>query len=735
MGTLLNIQLLLADQSFLRREKAAVYRMRPKIKGDTFYIPIAEGIYFRNNQGSFILKGKIVYRWFERLVPYLQGEYTLEEISDGLPAEKQTMISNLVHTLLERGFLKDVTFDLPHTLNETEQRLYASEIAFIDAFTDSATHRFEQFRNSRLLVIGSGLTLTGLIHSLLSSGLRQVAFLATPEGVLHQQRHAEYLALYNGRGADQALVQLPPLEWSDTAAVAAALAPFDVVISISDVPMLARAHLLNRLCRERQKTLLQAVLVADYAWVGPFVSATTPGCWECAWRRLQANLPDLARAQHTFQDHCTTPPSRFLALPTASLVANQLSFEVFKHLTGIDRLETDGCLFAIDLETAQTEKHPFLPHPLCETCQSPPDTTDASFQDRLRILAEKEPLDEESFSKQATICFESRLGLFSSLDEHDFAQLPLHIAQVVISNPLPQRQCSAPWRATGVGLDFATARRRATRRACELYAASFVDPRQFLHPAGEHRACSVHHAQWLFATEHGVTGEACVRAQELGAGKIHVLPADLVYPIRRGLTPSEQSMPGLASGFSWAEAVSLALISCYRFWAMTHLEDLQEPAPLVDMSLPPYDSAGARYRCMLDLFGKTLSIYDLSALLGIPMFAFCWENETLAYSAHLDVQRALEAGFEQAVQYMQAMTHRQPHCAPPVVPGLPRRLRGTRVGGPVSNVPADWPSRQAALQQLLQARGWRAFVVPLQPDPALAALLPCIVHVLLAHRS
>lgn len=55
--------------------------MRPKLKQDTFYMPIADGVFFRNNQGSLKMKGKVVYRWVENLVPYLNGQHTLEEIT------------------------------------------------------------------------------------------------------------------------------------------------------------------------------------------------------------------------------------------------------------------------------------------------------------------------------------------------------------------------------------------------------------------------------------------------------------------------------------------------------------------------------------------------------------------------------------------------------------------------------------------------------------------------------
>lgn len=708
--------------------------MRPKIKGDTFYIPVSEGIYFRHNQGSFLLKGKVVYQWFERLAPYLDGHYTLEEITHGLPAEKQTMVNDLVHILVSKGILKDITPDLSHTLSETEQRLYASEIAFIDAFTGSAMHRFEQFRNSRVLLIGSGITFTALVHSLLRSGLRQIALIVTSECATDQQRHADYLELYNSRGANQALLHLPSPAWQNESEVATALTPFDVVLSISDLPMLARATILNRLCLAQQKTFLQAVLIDDHAWIGPLVGTTRVGCWECAWRRLWANLPALAQPHHAIQDYTTAPRSSFLALPTAALAANQLGFEIFKLLTGIGQLETEHHLLALDLETVQTRRHPFAPHPCCQSCQSPPEATADFFQEVVQGAEQGEPLEPETFSRRIAPCFEPRLGLFCSLDEHDFTQLPLHVAQVGISSPLFERHADSQ-AVTGVGLDFSAARQRAAQRACEIYAASLVDPRRLPRLTSQHRAHYAIQADWLLPVDLPNACQEWTWTQELQTKHLSLLPAALVYPPLRGLTPSEETAPGLASGLSWAEAICRAIIGYCRYWAMTHLEELHEPVPQVNLVALPPESDSARYHGMLNLLGATVTVYDLSALLHLPTFAFCREDKTIAYSTHIHSYEALQAGLEQVVQYTQAAMYSQPQYAPPAVPNLPRALRSAQRVLPANDASLDWPARQHCLQQLLHERNWRAFVAPLQLDPALTTALPYIVHVLMARSE
>src|SRR5436190_11192201 len=227
----------------LQKEKEVGTTMQPKLKGDTFFIPVPDGIYFRNNQGSLKIKGKVVYRWIESLAPYLNGEHTLAKITAGLDSEKQAMVTDLVNTLLTNGFLKDLSQDLPHHLSPTERETYAAEIAFIDSFCDSAAARFERLREHQVLLIGSGLTLTGLVHASLKSGLRQVAVITTPECETNTRRHQEYLDLFHKGDPRQTLTEIDAPGDNEHAAWVAVLQPFDTIIHVSDQPMLARASM------------------------------------------------------------------------------------------------------------------------------------------------------------------------------------------------------------------------------------------------------------------------------------------------------------------------------------------------------------------------------------------------------------------------------------------------------------------------------------------------------------
>lgn len=723
-----------ADVSACKREGNA-RGMRPKLKEDTFYIPVSDGIYLRNNRGPFTIKGKVVYRWLERLAPYLNGQYTLEEITQGLPEEKKSMINDLVTLLLVNGFIKDLTDDHPHTLSAAEERLYAPEIAFIDSFVNSAAHRFEQFRQSRMLLIGSGLSFTALVHANLRSGVQQLAVLTTNECFTSQQQYYQYLDECNQRGSCQSLIDVRSARWSEETEVGVTIQPFDVVIAVSDLPMLARARMLNKLCRALGKTLIQAVIVDHHAWVGPSMHAETSGCWECAWLRLQAHLSDVSKELplYAFQDHPDTPTSRCIAVPTATVVANQLSFEIFKYLTGAGHLETEAHLLSIDLETLEVEKHPFLPHPLCTACHPPTVPTAELFHTTLHHLEQGSPIDQETFAKHATICFESHLGLFTSITEDDFIQLPLNISQVTVSNPMLLPHLNEPIVVTGVGTDVSIARRRATQRACEIYAASIVDQRQLLQPNHVQRVQCVKQMEWLTLEKGLDAGEHWTWARNLHTAQTCLVPASFIYPGLRGVIPSDTTTPGLASGLSYAEAISRALLSYCKYLTLRDIAMAQKPFAQVKLEALSLSAEGARYRHLVELLGETIAIYDVTGPLQVPTFAFCLGDTTLAYSSHLDISEAIHDGLEQILQHYQSITNDQLQYALGVVSNLLTDLRGTDITLPEYKALPDWPTRQSYLQDVLYTRGWRAFVAPLHPDPALTSILPYIVHVLLAH--
>jgi bacteriocin biosynthesis cyclodehydratase domain-containing protein len=708
--------------------------------------------------------------------------------------------------LLTHRFLKDISLDLPHNLSSTECETYAAKIAFIDSFCDSAASRFERFREHRVLIIGSGLCMSELVHTSLKGGLRQLTVITTSECETNTHRYDEVLDLFYQGDPQQTLTEIDAPHWENEAEVLAALQPFDTILHVSERPMLARASMLNRLCVTHNKNLHQAILIDDHAWIGPLARPDQKGCWECAWRRLQGNLAHdtgkgtrALQPAYAFQDQTTAPLSHFITLPAAALVADRLSFEVFKYLTEAGPVETVAHLVEIDLFTLRTQKHPFMPHPHCRTCRHPVPRTEAQFVKTIKQLEQGEPIYQDLFSKRIAACFETRLGIFHSVDEEDFTQFPLSVCKAVVSNPMPQEEASNPPHVgsgpaplLGFGCTLAEARRQAILRACEIYSSSIFDQRLLLSSQIlENLAIPT---ERFLSTVPPTKVKEWTWATDLQTGWAFLVPAPLVYPPLRDLSPLSQAGLGLGSGMSWAEALSRALLNVCHYLTITQLcyqwsetvetrmgavgtglapvsvptapisaptsPTRQQPYPQIDLSAIALEPEGIQKRHILELMHENTTVYDVTGPLQIPTFAICMQGKTVAYSTHINVAQALRDGLEQAILHKQLSGEQILADNLPAVPDLPMALRGGKetvgtelapvqgaVGtglapvqdsptptapSSVDEAPQEWLDCKRRLQEILQVHGWRAFAVPLDHDPALSHIQPYIVRVLVA---
>ncbi|MGH3825894.1 MAG: TOMM precursor leader peptide-binding protein [Pseudonocardiaceae bacterium] len=686
--------------------------MRPKLRGDTKYVPVPDGIYLQNNRRVLRIPGKQVYQWIDRLAPYLDGHHSLAELTDGLSADRVEMVDQLVEKLTAAGFVKDVEADCAHTLSPAEADAYAAEIAFIDYFCDSAAARFQALRDTRVAAVGSGQTVAAVVAANLAVGLRTVEVLLTSEDPTDLDRCYQTLEMARQRDPDQTLTVRVVTGWDSEEAIRAALAPFDAVVHLCDRPMLARAAMLDRVCRLEGTVLIQAVAVGDQVWIGPLTGPDDEPAagWESAWRRLQATRtgPMLQRRGFAFTDDPGAPVSEYLTSTTAALVANHASFEVFKHLAGVPVPETRGQLLRVDLETLRTTAHRFQGHPASLAVAQIALPSPEALAETVAELARRAPVDEQVFSEQVRGCFDSELGLFTGIDEGELQQLPLNVCRVTISNPALLPQLDEPVTTVGVGTEMGMARRRAAQRACELYAASVVDERRLIDDI------------WVWG-------------YDLADKRPRRVAAEAVFPTLRGLVPSLEVAPWLASGFSWAQAVATALASVCQRLTVAELDGAGEPCPLVDLDAGVLDEQGARYLRILRTWGVPVAVYEVTGTLRIPSFAFCAgdrtaSSRTVAYRTALDPRDALRRGLEQVVAHEQARANRQPDYAPPAVADLPNRARGVHPTLLQPSGSGDWIHQQHQLCDAVAQRGHRVVVVPLDHDPAVTEILPHIVN-------
>jgi hypothetical protein len=81
---------------------------RLKLRDDAYYIPTDDGICFLTDSGEVMLTGASIFQWVDRLAPYLDGRYTLAELTASMPAERRRMTERVITTLRERRVVVDV---------------------------------------------------------------------------------------------------------------------------------------------------------------------------------------------------------------------------------------------------------------------------------------------------------------------------------------------------------------------------------------------------------------------------------------------------------------------------------------------------------------------------------------------------------------------------------------------------------------------------------------------------
>lgn len=426
--------------------------MRLKVKGDTYFLrdPDGGGVYFRNNEGSFHLQGGRIDLWVERLIPLLDGNRTLQDLTDGLPRQHRDRVYELADVLHHNGFLRDVSQDRPHRLPEELLRTYASSIEFLDHFGQSGGFRFQTFRESKGLVIGCGSFLTALVAKLLASGLQTVRFLCTDGEPTDRQRLTDLLANARPRDGELSLeeITLPPEQAVPTA---------DWVLCAAQERHLEDLRFFHTICRDACKPFLPVWLYRDTGLVGPFVRPDSTACWESARRRLHRAFLEKGSLSAT-------------SVTEETLLANLAVFEMFKAVS-LPEFPWGQRIYLLNRETLEGDWRAFVPHPLANGSALPRPARIAAPE---QLPAAEEAPREEMLSFFHLLTSEET-GIFCCWDEGELKQLPLTQCRVQAVDPLSPGPADVLPEVVCTGLTHEEARREAGLAGIEAYVGRLAE--------------------------------------------------------------------------------------------------------------------------------------------------------------------------------------------------------------------------------------------------------------------
>jgi putative thiazole-containing bacteriocin maturation protein len=434
---------------------------RPKVKRDTFYLPDPQGgVYFRNNVSSFRMEGGTIYQWIEKLMPMFNGEKTLEDLTEGLSAPYRNRVYEIGETLYKNGFVRDASQDNQHQLKAKVLAKYASQIEFIESFVDSGAFRFQEYRQAKVLAIGSGPFMISLTSALIESGLPKFHFMVTDSVPTNQLRINELV--HNGNKADSEVeVEQVPFEkgkggsfWQE------AVQPYDWILYVSQDGNVKELRDLNLVCKDQRKVFLPAICLDQVGLAGPLVHPESEGCWESAWRRIHQSALQLDRHVQSFSS------------TTGSILANVTVFEFFKKATGIAGSNQSNQIYLLDLETLEGDWLSFITHPLVTSRSVTPRLVEDLD---LRIKQESGLNDPscnllEYFSRLTS----EEIGIFHTWEERNLTQLPLAQCYIQPVNPVSEGPAELLPEVVCAGLTHEEAKRDAGLTGIEMYVSQMI---------------------------------------------------------------------------------------------------------------------------------------------------------------------------------------------------------------------------------------------------------------------
>jgi putative thiazole-containing bacteriocin maturation protein len=433
--------------------------MRLKVKRDTFFLPDPNsGVYFRNNVSSFHMKGSTIDQWINKLMPMFNGEYTLGNLTHGLPGQYRDRVYEIAEVLYKNGFVRDVSQDRPHQLEDQVIKKYASQIEFLESFGDSGAYRFQAYRQAKVLAIGSGPFLVSLVSSLVESGLPKFHVLIT-DSVPTNRMRLEELVVHARKTDPGAAVEEVILKKKGESSWREIVKSFDSILYVSQEGNVEELRALHRICREEKKLLLPAIFLHQVGLAGPLVHPDSEGCWESAWRSIHESVFGKDEQLQSFTS------------TAGAMLANVIVFELFKNVTGVTESEQRNQFFLLDPDTLEGNWHDFMPHPLVTGRITAEWIRDLDLG--LKQSSGKEELGGLLLYLSHLTSAES--GIFHILEEEDLKQLPLAQCRVQAVDPLSVGPAELLPGIVCTELTHEKARKEAGLSGIEAYVSQMAD--------------------------------------------------------------------------------------------------------------------------------------------------------------------------------------------------------------------------------------------------------------------
>ncbi|MEQ9667173.1 TOMM precursor leader peptide-binding protein [Coleofasciculus sp. G2-EDA-02] len=285
-----------------------------------------ETVFFLSERGSFWIHDNLC----KRLSPWLDGNYTLEDIVDKIQQELLPEDASLEEAVTFFQDVLNVSIKGRYALMQMAEKGYIVEsndplpsdlTIFCDHLQIDPQEAYRRLQRTKVAVksFGDNLPTSEFISTLESLGIQ-----VSEDG--------------------------------------------DIEVILTNDYLQEELDSLNQKALERSRPWMLVKPVGTILWLGPLFYPRKTGCWDCLAQRLRGNRPVAEFIQkHHDISHGLIPPLGSLPA-TLQTGLGMAATELFKWIVQGENKRLEGVLVTHDTLSLETQNHPLVKRPQCPSC-------------------------------------------------------------------------------------------------------------------------------------------------------------------------------------------------------------------------------------------------------------------------------------------------------------------------------------------------------------------------------
>lgn len=298
----------------------------------------------RGAEFSFTLQHPLFIETFQSVRHLLNGQRTVEEILSARdPKYLPTTITFLLKILRANGILQEGVVSPPPPLTPENLIKNESLIQFFSHFVLNPVCTLALLHQARVALIGSSSITSRVRKGLLSMGfssLLEIEDLSKKTAFDPSQLHKEVIGQLN---------------------------EIDFLIACQDTTDHRFFQILNAACLETKTRWMHVSISGTKGIMGPTIIPHQSACYTCYDKRLASNASEL-QGYLAYQKQTELPKSEGFLSPLWSTLAEQVTLEVARIISGFAPPKTIGRLYEFEATTPVAKGHDVLRLPRCPTC-------------------------------------------------------------------------------------------------------------------------------------------------------------------------------------------------------------------------------------------------------------------------------------------------------------------------------------------------------------------------------